>query len=122
MSKLTISKIGIILAVVMAIVVLSCTSCTKTNRLNIVNASVQGVNITYNDNYGYESKIYAINNTSTTLINIKARRLYYIQGTNVYTDTIISQDIHLSNGYYNGLFITANGDKINIINVKNEKP
>lgn len=96
-------------------------SCIKAPHPNVVEVQVQGVNIIYNYAYGYEGKIYAIDGESTTMVNMKARRLYYIQGTNVYTDTVTSQDINLNKDYYNGFFMTANGDKMIVVNIKNRK-
>jgi len=96
-------------------------SCIKAPHPNVVEVQVQGANIIYNYAYGYEGKIYAIDGESTTMVNMKARRLYYIQGTNVYTDTVTSQDINLNKDYYNGFFMTANGDKMIVVNIKNRK-
>lgn len=117
-------KLIIIKAIVMAaslFIIAMLHSCTQAPRPNVVEVQVQGVNITYNYAYGYESKIYAINNETTTMLNIGARRMYYIQGASVYTDSVVTMNINLSKGYYNGSAITLNGDKMNIINIKNEK-
>lgn len=97
-------------------------SCTKAPRPNVVEVHVQQTNIVYNYAYGYEGKIYAIEPSTTTIINIEARRFYYIQGANVYTDSITNIEIRLNKGYYNGSFVTTNGDNGNITNIKNEKP
>jgi len=121
MKKLIITKIAIILAVVMAVVILSCSSCTKAPQPNVVEVNIQGTSIVYNYAYGYEGKIYAIKDESTTILNIGARRLYYIQGASVYTDTITTMTIGLNKGYYNGSASTLNSDNMNIINIKNEK-
>lgn len=122
MKKIILAKIAIILGVIMAIVILSCTSCTKKPTPNIVEANIQGVGVVWNYAYGYESKIYAIKDESTLILNLKAKRLYYIQDINVYTDTMVKMEMQLMKGYYNGFVSGSNGDNIKVINIKNEKP
>lgn len=117
-------KLIIIKAIVMAgslLLIAMLHSCTKAPQPNVITVNIQGHNVIYNYAYGYEDKIYAINSETTTILNIKARRMYYIQGANVYTDSVVTMNINLSKGYYNGSATTIDGDNINITNIKNEK-
>ena len=96
---------------IIALIFLFAASCTKKEcGPSYVNVSVPelNININYDYYYKYDNKIYAINDTSTTIVNVEARRMYYVYNNyaSVYTDSLID------------MFRGEKGAVINLINVK----